>query len=228
MYAFRSRPDTRVVDEPLYAHYLCRTTSTARHPATAAILASQEQDGEKVVRQVLWGKYDRPVVLFKQMTHHLIELDDSFLDHMYNVILIRDPRAILASFSKVVERPSAADIGLLQQERLFQRLQSTGRLHAIVDARELLLDPPGVLMQLCEALELPYTDLMLHWPAGPKPEDGVWAPHWYRRVHASTGFEPYQEKKIDLPPPLTAIAKEVQSVYDRLYQQSIKATPIRH
>jgi hypothetical protein len=29
---------------------------------------------------------------------------------------------------------------------------------------------------------------MLGWPPGPKPYDGVWAPHWYNAVHASTGF----------------------------------------
>ncbi len=31
MYAFRERHDTSVVDEPLYAHYLCRTG--VEHPA---------------------------------------------------------------------------------------------------------------------------------------------------------------------------------------------------
>ncbi|MGB8717614.1 MAG: hypothetical protein WCD66_14845, partial [Rhodanobacteraceae bacterium] len=29
---------------------------------------------------------------------------------------------------------------------------------------------------------------MLHWPSGGHPADGVWAPHWYGAVHASTGF----------------------------------------
>jgi hypothetical protein len=38
---------------------------------------------------------------------------------------------------------------------------------------------------------------MLHWPEGPKPEDGVWAKHWYRSAHRSTGFG---------APPTTAVA----------------------
>ena len=29
---------------------------------------------------------------------------------------------------------------------------------------------------------------MLHWPAGGRAEDGVWAPVWYGAVHRSTGF----------------------------------------
>lgn len=31
---------------------------------------------------------------------------------------------------------------------------------------------------------------MLQWPAGPHPADGVWAPHWYEAVRASTSFKP--------------------------------------
>ena len=42
---------------------------------------------------------------------------------------------------------------------------------------------------MCEALGIEWTDAMLHWPAGPHPQDGVWAPHWYGRVERSTGFE---------------------------------------
>jgi hypothetical protein len=30
---------------------------------------------------------------------------------------------------------------------------------------------------------------MLRWAAGPRSTDGVWAPHWYGRVLASTGFD---------------------------------------
>ena len=53
MYSFAQRPDTRVVDEPLYAHYL--RVSGAEHPGKAEVLRSQEQDGEKVVRDVARG-----------------------------------------------------------------------------------------------------------------------------------------------------------------------------
>ncbi|MEM9233753.1 MAG: hypothetical protein AAGA69_05885 [Pseudomonadota bacterium] len=29
---------------------------------------------------------------------------------------------------------------------------------------------------------------MLHWPAGRRDSDGVWATHWYDAVESSTGF----------------------------------------
>ena len=47
MYSFAQRPDTTVVDEPLYAHYLSKTDSEAGHPGTDEVLASQENDGDK-------------------------------------------------------------------------------------------------------------------------------------------------------------------------------------
>ena len=39
---------------------------------------------------------------------------------------------------------------------------------------------------------------MLSWPPGPRDSDGIWAPHWYHAVRASTGFEPWRPREIDL------------------------------
>ena len=53
MYSFAQRADTRVVDEPLYAHYL--RVSGADHPGREDVLRSLDQDGERVVRDVILG-----------------------------------------------------------------------------------------------------------------------------------------------------------------------------
>ena len=47
MYSFRQRSDTRVVDEPLYGHYLAATG--ADHPGAEEVLARMDRDGERVV-----------------------------------------------------------------------------------------------------------------------------------------------------------------------------------
>jgi len=73
MYSFAQRADTRVVDEPLYAHYL--RVSGASHPGRDEVLRSQDADGERVVREVILGACDREVLFCKQMAHHLVELD---------------------------------------------------------------------------------------------------------------------------------------------------------
>src|SRR5262245_8759110 len=77
MYAFAQRDDTQVLDEPLYAHYL--RVSGADHPGKEEVMAAMENDGERVVREVILGPSDRPVLFMKQMAHHLVELDWGFL-----------------------------------------------------------------------------------------------------------------------------------------------------
>ena len=64
---------------------------------------------------------------------------------------------------------------------------------------------------------------MLHWPAGPKKEDGVWAKHWYDNVHKSTGFEKQQTSSRALPGYLEQLYNESKIYYDELFQHSIKA-----
>lgn len=223
MYAFAQREDTRVFDEPLYAHYLSSTDGRVLHPGADEILASQERNGEKAIREILLGKYDKPIAFFKQMAHHLIGLDESFLLEMDNVLLIRDPAAIIHSYNKVIPNPSMEDIGIEKMYSLYQFLSKTGKLAAVVDSRELLADPASVLRQLCQRLDIPFDEAMLSWRPGARPEDGVWARYWYSRVHQSSGFEPYRELSFELPPRLQALASACRPFYDQLYEVAIKA-----
>lgn len=221
MYSFAQHPDFSVVDEPLYAHYLTRQPTEAVHPGREDILSAQNKDGAAVVAEMLTHNYGTPAVLFKQMTHHLIHLDRNFLKEMDNVLLIRNPRAILSSFSKVVTEVTAEDIGLPQQHRLYQDLLRAGRPPAVVDATRLLKAPRTVLEKLCAFLDVPWTDSMLSWPAGPRPEDGVWAPYWYANVHRSTGFQPFVEKQYALSAPLEAIARTCMPLYQKLLDNAL-------
>jgi hypothetical protein len=227
MYAFAQRSDSQVVDEPLYAHYLTHCKERAQHPGEADILASQPHHGEKVVQDLFLGPPSAPVMIFKQMTHHLVDLDWSFLEKMQNVMLIRSPREIIASYAKVIQTPQASDIGVLKQLQLKRYLEKTRSLSAILDTNELLKDPEGVLRRLCEDyLEIPFQPEMLTWAAGPRPEDGIWATYWYNNVHRSTGFQPYQAREIKLPAPLEELAQECQPAYLELFDLAIKANKI--
>lgn len=221
MYSFAQRKDTQVFDEPLYAHYL--TVSGAIHPGNTEILASQEQDGEKVVKEVLLAAYPKSVAFFKQMTHHLVELDDAFLAKCKNILLIRDPASFISSYAKVIPNPGMTDIGIQQQWELCQQLQATNSLTAVLDAKQILLNPTSVLQQLCEKIDIPFDPKMLHWKAGPIPEDGIWAPHWYKSVHASAGFKPYKGKEINIPENLKDLVEEANFFYQKLLPLAIQA-----
>src|SRR5947208_2021500 len=70
---------------------------------------------------------------------------------------------------------------------------------AVVDAAALLAAPAPVLAALCAAVGLPFDDAMLTWEPGPRAEDGVWAPHWYAAVEASTGFGPPRDEPPVVP-----------------------------
>lgn len=223
MYAFAQRPDTRVVDEPLYGHYLA--LSRAPHPGAGEVMAAMDTDGERVVQRVILGPCDRPVLFLKQMAKHLAGLDRGFLGRCANVLLIRDPQEMLPSLVHQIPEPTLEDTALADQTELLGQLRAFGQEPPVLDAEQLLLDPPGVLAELCRRLGIPFSGAMLSWPAGPRPEDGVWAPHWYANVHRSTGFVPYRPKRQPFPSRLEPLLAECRPHYRVLRSMAIEAGP---
>ncbi len=221
MYSFAQRSDTRVVDEPLYAHYL--RVSGALHPGRRDALAAQNNDGEQVARGIILGPCEQPVLFLKQMAHHLVDLDLQFMRETANVFLTRDPEQMLPSLINQIPEPTLTDTGLARQCELLDMLEDRGRPAIVLDSRELLLAPTSVLQQLCRFLNLDFQPSMLAWPRGPKPYDGVWAPHWYRNVHRSTGFQHYKPKQepfLDFLKPLLA---ECRPYYEKLLERAVRA-----
>ena len=223
MYSFAQRADTKIVDEPLYGHFL--RVSGARHPLRKEVLTAVNSDGDAVMRQLLHEPADEAttILFMKQMAHHLVDLDQSFMQRTHNIFLIRNPREMLPSLTIQLPDARLEDTGLATQWQLFERLIANGQDPIVLDSRQLLLDPPGVLGSLCEHLDIDYSDKMLTWPAGARPEDGVWAPHWYHAVHKSTGFAPHVAKS-EFPHNLEALLAECKPWYDRLFAHAIIAT----
>ncbi|MDR8393937.1 sulfotransferase family protein [Aliifodinibius sp. S!AR15-10] len=220
MYSFAQRKDTTVVDEPLYAHYLTSTDADEYHPGAEDVIADQHNDGERVVREVILGDYETPVVFFKHMTHHLVDLDWSFMKDTINLILTRDPRDMLPSYAKQVNQPAMRDVGYAKHLELLEYLQSIGQQPMVIDSKQVLMDPKGKLTEICHGLGIPFDEAMLSWEAGARPEDGVWADHWYHNVHRSTGFKPYTPKTEPFPEHLKELLKECQPIYHRLIGKS--------
>jgi hypothetical protein len=222
MYSFAERSDTHVVDEPLYGHFL-RVTGT-RHPGRDEVLQTVNCDGNEVMRTLLDNPPSSTGVLFiKQMAHHLINLDERFLDGTENIFLIRDPRQMLPSLTIQLPDARLMDTGLKMQWELFVQLRNNGQNPAIIDSRELLLNPPQILKGLCDQLGIAYSDRMLSWKAGPRDEDGIWAKHWYRAVHKSTGFAPYVDKT-EFPSHLDKLLAECSPWYEKLFSHAIQST----
>lgn len=221
MYAFAQRPDTRVVDEPLYAHYL--RVADPGHPGAAEVMASMEADAAQVIQKVILGPCDRPILFVKQMAHHLVELDWAFMAKTVNVLLVRDPEEMLPSLVQNLPQATLRDTGLAKQTELLDFLRGLGQNPPVLEARELLRNPKAVLGELCQKIGIFFDEGMLSWSAGPRPEDGVWAQYWYHNVHRSTGFQPYRPKSDPFPPNLRSLLAECRPHYAQLYAQAIKA-----
>jgi hypothetical protein len=219
MRAFENRPDTAVVDEPFYAAYLAATGLD--HPMRDEVLASQSQDWGEVAAS-LTGEAPGGAGVFyqKHMTHHMlpgVSLD--WAGQCRNAFLIRDPAAVLASYTVKRESVTLADIGFERQRELFEReADRLGKAPPVVEGRDVLADPRRMLGALCEALGISFSEAMLAWPPGRRDSDGVWAPAWYDAVEKSTGFGPPREEASVLREDLKPIAEAARPHYERLAQ----------
>jgi Sulfotransferase domain len=220
MRAWENRPDTTVSDEPLYAFYLARTG--LEHPGRDAVIASQPADWQTALKNLATAALPAGVRIgyAKMMTHHLLpEVDRAALAGFRHAHLIRDPRELLASYAKVRAEPTVADLGIRQQAEIFERFGGP-----VLDAGDLLADPRGTLTALCAALGVPFDQRMLSWPAGPRDTDGVWAPYWYQRVAASTGFAPRRPTAEPLPDRLVPLAEQCLPHFGKLYPYRLRGT----
>ena len=139
MYSFAQREDTKVVDEPLYGHYLLVTG--VKHPGRKEIMDEVNCDGKLVVDGLLeindlGGK---EILFLKQMTKHLVGLDHDFLSKFNNIFLIRNPKDMLPSLAVNIPKPNLDDTGLDLQWKLYKNLKSIGNKPIAVSYTHLTL-----------------------------------------------------------------------------------------
>jgi hypothetical protein len=152
------------------------------------------------------------------MTHHLLpHIDHGWIARLRNVLLIRDPREVVASYIKSRAKVTADDIGLPQQVALYDELSAAGVAPPIIDAGDFLRNPEGYLRALCAWLGIEFSERMLHWPKGPRDSDGVWAPYWYAHVWESTGFEVPVVRAVELSGEAADVAEACRAHYERLH-----------
>ena len=224
MRAWENRGDTAVIDEPFYAHYLVETG--VNHPGRDDVIAAQENDAAQVAAMLTGSIPDGKSIWYqKHMTQHMLpDMPLDWLDQVTNCFLIREPERVAASFT--IQRPDAAawELGFEQQARLFDHVcDRLGHAPPVIDAADVLKDPPVTLSALCEALDIPFSKRMLRWPAGPRASDGVWAPHWYSAVERSTGFAPHQPQDSKLSDFQQRLADVCRPHYEKLAAHRLAA-----
>ena len=219
MRSWGNRPDTVVVDEPFYAFYL-KATGT-KHPGAEEVIARGETNWRKVVQECSAPTVanDKQIFYQKQMTHHLLpEVSRDWLRDVTNCFLIRDPAEVIASYIKKNPEPELNDLGFAQQAEIFDFVRRrTASIPPVIDAGDVLRDPERMLRLLCDAIGVKFSNMMLSWPPGPRETDGIWAKYWYAEVERSTGFQPYRERKIELPDHLRELEQRCRQCYEQLY-----------
>ncbi|KAK3200345.1 hypothetical protein Dsin_023760 [Dipteronia sinensis] len=224
MYSFAQRDDIEVLDEPLYANFL-RVTGIDR-PYREELLSTMESDGNKVVKDVIFGPGRKRYRFCKHIAKQRIcGLPDDLLKKGKHIILIRNPLDILPSFDKVVP-PSLQELGLTDLVLIYSDLCKLGKPPVIIDSADLRQDPEATLRSLCEDLDIPFQNKMLRWEAGPKPIDGVWAPWWYESVHKSTGFTPARKYPAPFPFSLYELLEQSLPFYNILRRHVRKTSSL--
>ncbi len=220
MYSFGNRPDCEAWDEPFYGFSL--KTKGNGHPMRDDIIAAMECDWNTLVTKCTTPS-DKPLLYQKHMTHHMLPGHDrSFITKLTNAFLIRSPEKVLASYAQKWTDVDLDAIGFVQQAEIFDLVaQKTGHAPAVVDSNAILQDPRTLLTRLCSTCGVAFDEAMLKWQKGPKPFDGVWAPHWYNAAWQSEGFAKSEEKPVNLPAALQKIADQAQPYYERLKQHAI-------
>jgi hypothetical protein len=215
MYSFAARGDCTVWDEPFYAAYLSATGID--HPMREEVIAAGIADPDEVAKACAEPS-DAGIFYQKHMTLHMLpSFPLGWMDSVTSVFLIRHPARVVASYVRKREAPTLADIGFLRQAELFDRVSDRlGHPAPVIDSAEIRANPAESLRKLCTVLGLPFTRRMLSWTVGPKPYDGVWAPHWYNAVHASTGFDEPEGALPDLPSDYARLAEVALPAYERL------------
>jgi hypothetical protein len=214
MRAWASRTDTAVMDEPFYAAYLAATGLP--HPMRDEIIAAHPTDWRAVAQECA-TRGDAAVIYQKHMCQHMI--DDAprgWMAHVRHAFLIRPPAEVAASFSDRWEGMRAEDLGFARQAELYDHVCAlAGTAPPVLEARDVLSDPPGMLRALCRALGVAFDPAMLSWAPGPRATDGVWAAHWYAAVMRSTGFAPPRAAR-PVPDGSAPIVAACQPHYERL------------
>ncbi len=180
MRAWENRPDTSVVDEPFYAAYLSRTGLD--HPGRDEVIRSQPTEFGDVVETLLAPPTDGVSVAYaKHMSHHMLPDDDLTWSHDFrNILLIRDPAEVVASYVWSRESCEPDDIGIPRQARLWEQWQSAGLDVPVIDAADFLRDPEA--------------HLTARWPKPAGRHTGCSTPNASDWPHSSALYLPHSHR----------------------------------
>ena len=218
MRSFGARGDATCWDEPFFAAFLHRTGLP--HPGRAETLAACERDADAVAERIA-APVARAYHFQKHMAHHMIDgMPRDWMGAARHVLILRHPARVIASYARGRAEFVADDLGFAALRDIHADVtRRTGAAPLVVETDTVLSDPEAGLRRICEdGFGIPFTPDMLSWEAGPRPEDGPWAPYWYDSVIASTGFNGAPGDLPDVADEHADIYAQCRADYDALLE----------
>lgn len=158
-------------------------------------------------------------------------------DTVVHCFMMRHPAKAISSlyYKSVIDNEKtgythfdAVEAGFEQMWDLLRHVDQSGACPAIIDADDLLEDPPGVMKAFSEAVGLPFQESMLSWAAGPVKELESPFSGWTEDVQRSTGIQ--RRDKRSPPPSVLTLPDEVQeciaramAVYKKMAARRLRA-----
>lgn len=221
MRAWGSRQDTFVCDQPLYAHYLKKTGKS--QPDAEQTIANHQSDWKEVVKWLTGPIPDgRPVFFQMHKAHHLLpEIQLDWLDEVTSCFLIRNPSEMIASLLEFTAEPKIEDTGLPQQCHIFELVRKKiGATPPILDTRDVLENPRGMLEQLCKTVGVLFDADMLQRPSGSPETDGGRSKHWLDEVEETNGA-PDPRKTEQVPEQFPQLLAQCNELYGKLHSHRL-------
>ena len=153
------------------------------------------------------------------MAHHYLgNKNIEWIKKMKNIFLIRHPKDVIISYTKHFTINDIKQIGYPQLTKLFNLVtNTTQQTPLIIDSSDIINNPKKTLTKLCDKLNIPFYDNMVHWPQGIRCSDGIWGTHWYTNVIKSNGFYKKRYSNTKIPTKYADLYKEAMKHYKTLY-----------
>jgi hypothetical protein len=180
-----------------------------------------EDNYENVLARLLEPREKR--VFVKDMAYQAKPLiGPEFASRFRNTFIVRDPKYVIASLSRMWPDFTLEETGFEQLYRLF-RYATEAEDVVVVDAMTFSENPIGVLATYCEHLEIPFRIDSLSWQPGEVREWESWE-GWHEEAQQSTGIKPAERKDPELPPELQEAYEHCLPYYYQLAARAIPGT----
>jgi hypothetical protein len=214
---FVERDDLEVLHEPFSAAYYYGPDRLSDRYADEA--PKPESGYEDVLAEVFKPREKR--LFLKDMPYQAKGvMSREFIRRFTNTFIIRDPKYVLTSLSKMWPDFTLEETGFEQIYWAFRYAEEAGENPVVVDAMTFSENPVSVLSAYCERIGIPFRPDALSWEPGEVEKWKSWE-EWHEVAQQSTGIERAERRDPELPDELQEAYEDCLPYYYALAAHTI-------